>query len=98
VHRTAALGITAEMPTSHPADTRRAADPPAASTRAAEQVGGAGVYLTDEVFLYRIVRVVADAAGAMIDLEDCLMLDVVRVPLAEVRARRLRVIRAPGAA
>jgi hypothetical protein len=50
------------------------------------------VYLTDEVFLYRVLGVVASADGEVVELEDCMYLDVVRVPLADVRARRLRVV------
>jgi hypothetical protein len=51
-----------------------------------------GVYLTDEAFLYRVVGVVASAGGELVALEDCFGLDVVRVPLADVRTRRLRVV------
>lgn len=80
------------MPTTHRAETCRTADRPAPSGGPAGQVGGAGIYLTDEVFLYRVVRVVAGAAGEMVDLEDCFLLDIVRVPLGEVRARGLRMI------
>lgn len=80
-----------DMPTSHRPDTCRPADRPAPSAGAA---GQADLYLTDEIFLYRVVRVVAGAAGEMVDLEDCFLLDVVRVPLAAVRARGLRVITA----
>jgi hypothetical protein len=47
-----------------------------------------GVYLTNEVFLYRVVGV---GAGT-IELEDCYRLDSVRVALDDVRARRLRVV------
>jgi hypothetical protein len=50
------------------------------------------VYLTNEAFLYRVVRFVATAVGDMVELEDCFGLDVVRVPLAELRLRRLRVV------
>lgn len=66
------------------ADTRRLLEA-AASAAGPEQVD---VYLTDEVFLYRV----ADAAGELVDIEDCILLDVVRVPLAAVQARRLRVV------
>ena len=52
----------------------------------------AGVYLTNEVFLYRVVGVVAGAADEMVELEDCYLLDVVRVPTRELRERRLRVV------
>jgi hypothetical protein len=79
------------MPTTHSTDTCFIPDgsaPPVAATR----VGRAGVYLTDETFLYRVVGVVPGPAGEMVELEDCLYLDVVRVRLADVRARRLRVV------
>ena len=52
-------------------------------------IGGAGAYLTDEVFLYRVVGF---AAGGMVELEDCYWLDVVRVPVRGLRARGLRVV------
>ena len=50
----------------------------------------AGQYLTDEVFLYRVVGFVADESRATVQLEDCYWLDVVSVPMAHVSARRLR--------
>lgn len=84
------------MPASHRADTCRIADGGALSVGPTGQIGEVGVYLTDGVFLYRVVRVVAGAAGEMVELEDCFLLDIVRVPLGEVRARRLRVITPAG--
>jgi len=51
-----------------------------------------GMYLTDEVFLYRVVDVLATGAGEMAELEDCYWLDIVRVPVSDVLARRLRVV------
>jgi hypothetical protein len=57
-----------------------------------EHFDGAGVYLTDGVFLYRIARLVASGTGDMIELEDCYGLDVVRVPVSGLRARGLRVV------
>lgn len=50
------------------------------------------MYLTDGVFLFRVVQWVTSAIGEMIDLEDCYLLDVVRVPACDVRARSLRVV------
>jgi hypothetical protein len=47
------------------------------------------MYLTDGVFLYRVVDVVATDSGELADIEDCYWLDVVRVPMYEVIARRL---------
>jgi hypothetical protein len=52
----------------------------------------AGLYLTDEVFLYRVVDVQVSEPEEMVELEDCYGLDVVRVPLRAVRARRFRVV------
>jgi len=53
-----------------------------------EQIDSASLYLTDEVFLYRVVRL----AGEMVELEDCYRLDVVSVPARDVRERRLRAV------
>ena len=60
--------------------------------RIARQASGPGVYLTDEVFLYRLVELVAVAQGDVVKLEDCYLLDVVRVSVSDLRARRLRVV------
>jgi hypothetical protein len=51
-----------------------------------------GVYLTDEVFLFRVVDLMLGGGDGMIELEDCFRLDRVRVPLTSVRARRLRIV------
>jgi hypothetical protein len=51
-----------------------------------------GIYLTDGTFLYRVDEVVATDAGDVADLEDCYHLGVVRVPLDDLRARRLRLV------
>jgi len=51
------------------------------------------MYLTNEVFLYRIVDVVLTESGEMADIEDCYWLDVVRVPMSDLLARRLRIVR-----
>jgi len=53
------------------------------------------VYLTDEIFLYRIVGAVAGELSDIIELEDCYSLNVARVPLRALRERRLRVV-TPG--
>jgi hypothetical protein len=66
------------MSAPHRDDHRRTAD-------------GDGIYLTDEVFLYRVVRFVAGGENR-VDLEDCYRLDVVRVPMTRLRARRLRAV------
>jgi hypothetical protein len=55
---------------------------------------GAGLYFTNDVFLYRVVRIVAGDTGAMIDVEDCYSLDVVRVPVHAFHAVRLRIVTA----
>jgi hypothetical protein len=80
------------MPSRRSADAIRTADGPAPTLTAAETVGGADVYLTDEVFLYRVVRVLAGAAGEIVELEDCYLLDIVRIPVVDLGRRRLRVI------
>jgi hypothetical protein len=54
--------------------------------------GGSGVYLTDEVFLYRLVELVAVQQDDVVELEDCYLLDVVHVLVSDLRARGLRVV------
>jgi hypothetical protein len=68
------------------------ADGPASSGAVTGDVERAGASLTDEVFLYRVVRLDAARVGEMIELEDCYGLGVVRVPLRDVRERRLRAV------
>ena len=67
-------------------------DARAPSGRAAEHAYRVGTYLTDEVFLYRLVDVLASDGGELAEVEDCYGLDVVRVPERALRARRLRVV------
>jgi hypothetical protein len=74
------------------ADNRRTADRPVTAAAVAGQIHRVGVYLTNEVFLYRVVGYAASAADEMVELEDCYWLDVVRVPVTDVRSRRLRVV------
>jgi hypothetical protein len=50
------------------------------------------MYLTDEIFLYRVVELLLTDAGEVADLEDCYGLDVVRIPLRALQARSLRVV------
>ena len=57
-----------------------------------QRADGAGVYLTDEVFLYRVVGEV----GESVELEDCYGLEVVRVPALELTTRRLRIVNPAG--
>jgi len=64
---------------------------------ASDDPDGDGLYFTNEVFLYRVVRMAASDMGAMVELEDCYSLDVVRVPIGHFRTRRLRVVRAAPA-
>jgi len=73
------------------ADTRRVLGrrAPGGTATNADYVGK---YLTDEVFLYRVVDVLATGAGEMAELEDCYWLDIVRVPVSDVLERRLRVV------
>jgi hypothetical protein len=52
-----------------------------------------GMYLTDEIFLYRAVGFATGDSDVLVDLEDCFGLDVVRVPMAHLRDRGLRVVR-----
>jgi hypothetical protein len=55
---------------------------------------GAGLYLTNEVFLYRVLGIARTEAGEIVELEDCYSLDVARVPIDEFKASRLRVVTA----
>lgn len=80
------------MSTLDRADTRRTADSDRPGAAAGGQVEPGAAYLTDEVFLYRVVGFVAGEHGGMVELEDCYGLDVVRVPLSSLRARRLRAV------
>jgi hypothetical protein len=54
-------------------------------------VEGTNVYLTNGVFLYRIVDI-ADGPDGIVELEDCYSLHVAFVPLHHLLASRLRVI------
>lgn len=76
------------MPTIQSDDTRAPLVAAALSVAGLRELDITGVYLTDEAFLYRVAGVV----GELVELEDCFFLDVVRVPLADVRARGLRVV------
>ena len=74
------------------ADKPGAADRPAQAATIAVDTARAGVYLTDEIFLYRIAGLASSGLGEMVELEDCYGLDVVTAPLRDVAARRLRVV------
>ena len=53
---------------------------------------GPGVYLTDEVFLYRLAGSMPRGTAEAVELEDCYALDVVEVSLSDLRARGLRIV------
>ncbi len=72
-------------------DPRTVVDPMPAGA-VAGQIDATGVYLTDEVFLYRVVGMVASGVGEVVELEDCYWLDVVHVQVRDLRARQLRVV------
>jgi hypothetical protein len=55
-------------------------------------IDGTDIYLTNEVFLYRIIGMAADQPGEIVELEDCYTLSVALVPLRDLSARRLRVV------
>lgn len=74
--------------------TRLATYGPGPAGAVSRPTAPAGAYLTDGVFLYRVVDLVASGVGEMVELEDCYWLDVVRVPLTDLRARQLRVVSA----
>jgi hypothetical protein len=59
---------------------------------AASGQGSSVCTLTNEIFLYRVVDVVVTESGDMADMEDCYWLDVARVPMCDLLARRLRVV------
>ena len=85
------------MPRLFRAEDSSAAIAPAPAGIVARQPDGASLYVTDEVFLYRVVATAASAIGEMVEFEDCYSLDVVLVPMRALRARRLRVVTpAPG--
>ena len=50
-----------------------------------------GLYLTDEVFLYRVVCRESGAED-LVELEDCYLLDVARLAQSDLYSRRLRVV------
>ena len=70
-------------------------DRPVSAGSLSVPVAEPGAYLTDEVFLYRVVGLVASTWGDVVELEDCYWLDSVRVPLRDLSAHRLRVV-TPG--
>ena len=79
------------MPALDGANASTTADPAPAGA-VAGCVVGAGEYLTNEAFLYRVAGLDGSGTDEMVELEDCYGLDVVRVPSRALRARRLRVV------
>ena len=53
---------------------------------------GAGAFLTDEVFLYRVVRSVPGDVGELVELEDCFGLDIVQARVTDLSERGFRVV------
>jgi|RhiMetStandDraft_4_1073278.scaffolds.fasta_scaffold1369259_1 hypothetical protein len=80
------------MPALEDANSRRGASEPGSTSGTCAPGVGVGAYLTDEVFLYRVVSIVADDVDEIVELEDCFRLDIVRVQASSLRARRLRVV------
>ncbi len=76
------------MSTLDRADNRCTADGAMKAGAIDGQDDAVGVYLTDEVFLYRVVGLVGSRVREIVELEDCYGLDVVRVPLRDLDALR----------
>jgi hypothetical protein len=76
----------------HPTDNRGTAGSSLPAGGVAPPIDMAGAYLTDGVFLYRVVGSLADAVDEVVELEDCYGLDVVPVPVSALRSRRFRVV------
>jgi hypothetical protein len=77
-----------------PADNRSTADICEPAGDVAMRIETPGVYLTDEVFLYRVVGSIAGGVDPVVEVEDCYCLDVVRVAVSALRSRQLRVVAA----
>ena len=58
----------------------------------ADHAGRTGRYLTDGVNLYRSLGILAGAMGQMVGLENCRSLDVMLLPIGELRSRGLRAV------
>jgi len=67
------------------------AEPSGPTQAGLDTVDDGSTYLTDEVFLYRVVSA-GDGVDGVFELEDCYALDVVRVSVHDLRARRLRIV------
>jgi hypothetical protein len=57
-----------------------------------DSTGLASRYLTDGVDLYRFIGAVASGMGQMVELENCRSLEVVLLPIGDLRARPLRAV------
>jgi hypothetical protein len=77
--------FTAQSRAIHPAGQHAGETP--------DQRGGAGVYLTDGIELYRSLGAIGPGPCQMIGLENCRSLDVVLIAVDEVHRRRLRPVR-----
>ncbi len=75
------------------AGRRRAEDGSGQAGAEPGQIAQPGAYLTDGVSLYRVVGPVTSVVDQQVELEDCYRLEVVRVPLSELRERQLRVVK-----
>jgi hypothetical protein len=58
----------------------------------ADHAGQVGCYLTDGVNLYRCLGAIAGGTGQLVGLENCRSLDLILLPIGELRARRLRAV------
>jgi hypothetical protein len=77
--------------------SRRAESAPPAHRRVdavatAKHARQTGSYLTDGVDLFRSLGAIAGGMGQMVGLENCRSLDVMLLPIGEVRARGLRAV------
>jgi len=59
---------------------------------AADFAGLESRYLTDGINLYRCLGRIGSGRGEMIGLEDCSSLELMLLPMRELRARRLRAV------
>lgn len=58
-----------------------------------------GFYLTDEVSLFRLgCRLRTPGRGVLVELEDCKTLDLILLPMSELRSKHLRRVRHAGPA
>ena len=74
------------------AERDRSTHAPIDAVAIAEHACRTGHYLTDGTNLYRSLGAIAAGLGHMVGLENCRSLDVMLVPIGEVRARGLRAV------